>query len=218
MTPLDFSGGSNEKVWWRCKDNPQHEWDSTIAHRNGNNRGCPFCAGQKVALDNCLATTHLNIAALWHPIKNGDVTPFDVVLGSTAKRWWRCSKNKQHEWQKTPRSLTRMTTDDYCPQCRQKWTIETLVIEARKYQTRNAFRKGSSAAYQAAHGRSSLDRICSHMEPSKTGKKWFKETVAEEAKKYPSRVMFEKGSSGAYDAALKNGWMDDVCEHMIKLR
>ena len=52
------------------------------------------------------------------------------------------------------------------------------------------------------------------MHPSKTGKKWNKETVATEALKYLYRSDFENSSSGAYDAALNNKWLDKVCSHM----
>ena len=45
FTPRDYTHGSGQKVWWKCKKG--HEWDATIAHRT-NGRGCPECGGQKV--------------------------------------------------------------------------------------------------------------------------------------------------------------------------
>ena len=39
--------------------------------------------------------------------------------------------------------------------------------------------------------------------------KWDKETCLEEAHKYKSRGEFQKKSRSAYNAALKNGWLDD---------
>jgi predicted GIY-YIG superfamily endonuclease len=39
--------------------------------------------------------------------------------------------------------------------------------------------------------------------------KWTKEKCKEEAKKYKSRSEFGKNSSGAYNAALKNNWIDE---------
>ena len=38
---------------------------------------------------------------------------------------------------------------------------------------------------------------------------WNYETCIEESKKYKSRTEFQKGSNGAYLAALKNGWLDE---------
>ena len=92
--------------------------------------------------------------------------------------------------------------------------LKNLQRKPQSSDRRNAFRTGSSAAYQAAHKRGLLDQICSHMAPSKTGKKWNKASVTLEASKYLHRSDFENGSSGAYNAALKNGWLNEVCCHM----
>ena len=39
--------------------------------------------------------------------------------------------------------------------------------------------------------------------------KWNKKTCMEESKKYMSRGEFQKGSSGAYNVARRNGWLDE---------
>ena len=39
--------------------------------------------------------------------------------------------------------------------------------------------------------------------------KWNYDTCLKEARKYKSRSEFHKKCSGAYKAALKNGWLDD---------
>lgn len=36
-----------------------------------------------------------------------------------------------------------------------------------------------------------------------------------EAKKYSNRTEFSDNSRGAYFSAYKNGWLDDICSHMI---
>jgi predicted GIY-YIG superfamily endonuclease len=48
--------------------------------------------------------------------------------------------------------------------------------------------------------------------------KWTKELVQDEAIKYNTRVEFQKKSANAYEAARRNGWLDDVTGHMIKLK
>ena len=48
-----------------------------------------------------LLETHSAIAAEWHPTKNGDLTPDQVVAGSHKKVWWKCPKGTDHEWQAT---------------------------------------------------------------------------------------------------------------------
>ena len=34
---------SQNKVWWKCSNNQDHEWEQTITNRNTNKSGCPFC-------------------------------------------------------------------------------------------------------------------------------------------------------------------------------
>ena len=213
LTPFDFTAGSSEKVWWQCKDNLDHVYDASINKRT-NGRGCRFCTNQAASPDNCLATNFPDVAALWHPEKNGEVTPEMIVTGATVKRWWQCSDVLEHTWQDFPRRLTKRLTNNYCPHCNEGWTLEKLVEVAAKFTTRGDFRKGASGAYQAARKRGLLDQICSHMAPSKTGKKWNKASITLEASKYSYRSDFENGSSGAYDAALRNSWLDEVCCHM----
>ena len=41
-------------------------------------------------------------------------------------------------------------------------------------------------------------------------KKWTKETVFEESKKYSSRSEFKKNKSGAFRIAYMNGWLDEM--------
>jgi hypothetical protein len=44
--------------------------------------------------------------------------------------------------------------------------------------------------------------------------KWSKERVTKEALKYSKKSDFRENSAGAYDAAIKNKWIDEVCGHM----
>jgi len=44
---------------------------------------------------------------------------------------------------------------------------------------------------------------------------WDKEAITAEAKKYKQRYAFQKGCSGGYHRALREGYLDEVCEHMI---
>ena len=35
-----------------------------------------------------LAETHPDLAAQWHPTKNGELTPYDVTAGTDKSVWW----------------------------------------------------------------------------------------------------------------------------------
>lgn len=43
---------------------------------------------------------------------------------------------------------------------------------------------------------------------------WTKEHCAEEAKKYSTRTQFQRMASGAWSAANKKGWLEEICSHM----
>ena len=95
LTPQKITTGSSKKVWWICGKG--HEWQAQIVSRN-EGYGCPYCAGQKVLTGiNDLATINPKLAQEWHPTKNGDLKPTDVMSGSNKKVWWICKEG--HEWQ-----------------------------------------------------------------------------------------------------------------------
>ena len=110
LKPTDVTQGTGTKVWWLC--NKGHEWEARISNRNhGNN--CPICIGKKVLAGyNDLATIMPNIAAEWHPTKNGTFTPEDVTIASNKKVWWKCEKG--HEWQTT---VAHRSNGRKCPVC-----------------------------------------------------------------------------------------------------
>ena len=98
LTPKKVIEGSTKKVWWKCDKGEDHEWESTIVNRSKGN-GCSICSRKTIVKSNCLATTHPEIAKQWHPTKNGDLTPYEISVGSGKKIWWKCDKGDDHEWQ-----------------------------------------------------------------------------------------------------------------------
>src|SRR5262249_54928277 len=111
--------GSGKKYWWQCGAGPDHQWEATLDNRTRGGRGCPFCRGSKVSVTNSLASRFPEIAAEWHPTRNGDLTAHEVVAGSAEKVWWQCAKCSEHEWQATLSSRTKGRRG--CPCCaRQK--------------------------------------------------------------------------------------------------
>ena len=106
---------SNQKVWWKCPEGPDHKWEATPASRVGGGNGCPCCCGRQVSVTNSLATVAPEIAAQWHPTLNGTATPNDVVSQSHQKIWWKCPEGPDHEWEATPAS--RVGGGNGCPCC-----------------------------------------------------------------------------------------------------
>jgi len=97
------------------------------------------------------------------------------------------------------------------------WDIkENCRKEALKYNGRNKFQKESRGAYTSSRRKGWLDELCSHMvELRKPIGHWdIKENCRKEALKYKIRIEFQKESGGAYQSSRRNGWLDDVCDHM----
>jgi len=123
LTPEDFVAGSAKKFWWKCPKGEDHEWQTSLDKRS-RGYGCPFCSGYKVSTTNSLATLHPDLAAQWHPIKNGDLTPEKVTAGSTMTVWWKCPDVDDHEWEALPRHRTERNYG--CPICNRGWTIDNV--------------------------------------------------------------------------------------------
>ena len=103
-TPDTISYGSKRVFTWRCLNDDSHPvYVRSLPSRR--KRGCPACES--------LDSTHPEIAAQWHPTRNGDLRASDVTRGSGARVWWRCSK--QHEWRTSVGLRTNQGTG--CPDC-----------------------------------------------------------------------------------------------------
>lgn len=119
LTPQDVTAGSHYKIWWRCEEG--HEWKSLVTSRV-RGTGCPVCRNRRIDVSvNDLATTHPDLAAEWHPEKNGDHRPSDFVAGSARKVWWRCGRG--HEWQAVIMARTGDRKQG-CPVCSGKSVAE----------------------------------------------------------------------------------------------
>ena len=111
LEPKDVLPTSYSEVWWQCSKG--HEWQAQINSRTGG-ADCPICTGTVVArVESDLAATRPEIAALWHPTKNGRMTPRMVSAGSRRKVWWQCPCG--HEWLAGVQSL--ISGNGECPIC-----------------------------------------------------------------------------------------------------
>ena len=109
LKPNMISIGSGHRAHWICSKG--HEWDAAVYSRPS--AGCPVCSNKKVTLENSLAAKLSDLAKEWHPIKNGELTPNDVVPGSGKKVWWKCSKG--HEWMREVEKRAKYGRG--CPYC-----------------------------------------------------------------------------------------------------
>ena len=112
LQPEDVVAGTNKKLWWKCPNGPDHEWQAVGSSRVAGN-GCPFCAGYRVSITNSVAG-YPELVAQWHPTLNGDLQPEDVVAGTKKKLWWKCPNGPDHEWQAVGSSRV---AGNGCPFC-----------------------------------------------------------------------------------------------------
>jgi len=109
-----FYEDANKNLQWKCL---KEECGETFEMTWGNlsfGQNCPYCAGVKVGLSNCLATLNPELAKEWHPTKNGDLTPYDITLGSNKEVWWQCLINIKHENHSTISKRIRSKGCSYC--------------------------------------------------------------------------------------------------------
>jgi len=121
--PEEYCPNSNQEVWWKCKKG--HEWEAIISNRNSKESGCPYCAGQLPSKEYNLFTRDPILASEWHTIKNGDLTPYDVTVGSNKFVWWIC-KECNHEWYAMINCRSGEKGSG-CPECNKTSTGEILI-------------------------------------------------------------------------------------------
>jgi hypothetical protein len=118
LTPKDVTHGSEKPIWWRCPNDPNHEFFRSPNHLTSSKASelCPFCSGYFVSDTNSMAATHPNMALIFHPRLNKDSTPENVKAGSREKFWWRCEQG--HEWEQTAFNIERTKSENPCPLCK----------------------------------------------------------------------------------------------------
>lgn len=111
--PSDYSPQGNEYVFWKCHI-CGYEWKAKVSNRY-HGRGCPCCSNRVlVPGKNDLETRFPELAKEWHPIKNGELKPSDVMPGSARKVWWLCPVGHEYVSSLNKRTSGQGTN---CPIC-----------------------------------------------------------------------------------------------------
>lgn len=94
LTPNTVVAGSGKKAYWFC---PKGHSICIEVRRKVAGDGCGVCANRVLQSGvNDLATVYPGIAAQWHPTKNGELKPTQVLFGARLNAWWQCER--EHEW------------------------------------------------------------------------------------------------------------------------
>lgn len=109
LSPWDVAPRGKTKVWWQCENG--HEWRATAGNRYMGT-GCPHCDGRRVTPENNLAIKYPLLVLQWHYEKNCNLSPDQVMPGSSRKVWWKCESG--HEWRASIQARVR---GQKCPFC-----------------------------------------------------------------------------------------------------
>ncbi|QST02126.1 hypothetical protein IMZ31_21995 (plasmid) [Pontibacillus sp. ALD_SL1] len=104
---------SKERVWWKCPEAEDHEWEVAVVSRTATKSGCPFCKGTRSPRSKSLGVVYPKLAEEWHPIKNGDQTPYDISAHNGKKVWWLCPKGHTYDMKLS----NRVYHNHNCPYC-----------------------------------------------------------------------------------------------------
>lgn len=110
---------NNTKVIIVCEKHGDF-YQTPLAHIN-HKQGCPYCHGKILNGHNSLQDNFPLVAKMWHPNKNGLLTPKDVVAKGAKKVWWKCPASEDHEWQDSSYSRVKIyirnPDSNNCPFC-----------------------------------------------------------------------------------------------------
>ena len=125
LTPRDVARNGETKRWFKC-DRPEcgHEFEaSTSSIASGE--WCPHCAGKRRCDSfDCICCTAHSFAgyadkskmACWVVDRNQGLTPRDVALNDTVRRWFKCSRPEcAHVFEASPNMI--VSKNCWCPYC-----------------------------------------------------------------------------------------------------
>ncbi|MDX1990170.1 MAG: zinc-ribbon domain-containing protein [Candidatus Obscuribacter sp.] len=115
LSPKEIVPGSKRMIWWKCPHGDDHEFQMRPRDRTVKGYGCPFCSRRRFSETSSLLTEFPDVAAQWHPSKNGKLKPEAISSRSTEIVWWKCPEGKDHEWNTSIAHRTYHGTG--CPYC-----------------------------------------------------------------------------------------------------
>ncbi|MBK8225249.1 MAG: zinc-ribbon domain-containing protein [Candidatus Obscuribacter sp.] len=132
----------DDRIYWKCPKAKDHLFVSGFGQGDVDNK-CPFCRNRKASSANNLLHSYPKLARELHPEKNGNLKAKDIVPTSTKRVWWRCAKDKKHEWQAIV--WTRTTNAYRCPYCAGKRATEETCLLATHPAIAKEFDKKKNA-------------------------------------------------------------------------
>lgn len=140
VSPDQIAYNARRRVSWRCVKG--HVWQAKVRNRTRSRGGagsqCPYCCGRLATPENNLAVLDPTLAAQWHPTRNGELSPTDVLPRSRREVWWLCPAG--HEWAATPRARHHRT-ERHRACTPERLAADEIAAAARTEQAKKAARK-----------------------------------------------------------------------------
>lgn len=96
-----------------------------------------------------------------------------------------------------------------------KWTDQRIEAEVAKHTDFADFRRSNQSLFVILSSTGRLDKFTGHLARDRNANgHWTKERCAECLNECVTRTDFQKRFPGAYDAAHKNGWLDEICQNL----
>ena len=124
---------STKTAWWQCDVAPDHVFRASVYNRAVLHTGCPCCRNRQVSVTNRLSTVAPDVAEQWHPTKNGELEPGNIVATSAVTVWWKCAAGHDHEWAASPHD--RVHKGYNCPFCNGKLASSTYNLAMKSPET-----------------------------------------------------------------------------------
>lgn len=90
------------------------------------------------------------------------------------------------------------------------WSLENLIIEAKKYNTVKEFQDKAGGAYTASLKSEHHDIICAHMKPADRTRKYTFSRCLNAAKKCKFKNEFAKRYKPEYATCIRKGWLKEI--------
>ena len=208
LRPEMYSYASTYPAWWICDKG--HEWQVSIGDRTiGHN--CPICANQQVLAGyNDLITVAPELVNTWHPTKNGNLKPSDVVAGTDKKVWWLCPFCG-HEWFE---AINKQQVRSYCPVCNKRKKVCKLRKTVKCVETNKIYHSVDDAGMDVGRNGSNISACLNGRVETSAGFHW--EFVDDY--RYPENLVSELGLSGMIKIDMSvlekqiDMWLSDMSE------
>ena len=97
------------------------------------------------------------------------------------------------------------------------WTKATILESAKEFKHIGQWQKALGGAFNKARELGIVEAATKHMVPVSRIRKWTKEAVIADAKRFKNTVDWCNNSNGAYSTSYKNGWKEEATKHMVQL-